>query len=95
MLSGDEEVVAGMQKFATLTDKATEAILKQDWSTLAELMNENFDLRRQLYSDAVLGDENLRMVSLGRSLGAAVKFPGSGGAVLGILNDQAKMVSGS
>ncbi|KAK8403266.1 hypothetical protein O3P69_000414 [Scylla paramamosain] len=89
--AGDQEVIAGMQKFATLTDKATEAIQSQDWSALAQLMNENFDLRRQLYNDAVLGEENLRMVTLGRSMGAAVKFPGSGGAVLGMLNDQTKM----
>ena len=86
--------MAGMQKFATLTDKAIESIQSQDWLALGQLMNENFDLRRQLYSDAVLGEENLHMVTLGRSMGAAVKFPGSGGAVLGMLYDQTKMVSG-
>lgn len=86
-------MVAGMQKFAILTDKAKKAIENQNWSDLVELMNENFDLRRQLYGDAVLGDENLRMVALGRGLGAAVKFPGSGGAVLGIVTDSSKMAS--
>lgn len=85
--------MVGMQRFATLTDKAKVAIENQNWSDLAQLMNENFDLRKQLYGDAAIGEENLQMVSLGRSLGAAVKFPGSGGAVLGILNDSSKMAS--
>lgn len=83
-----------MQKFAELTDRASEALRCLDWSTLADLMNENFDLRRQLYTDAALGEENLHMVNVGRRFGAAVKFPGSGGAVLGLLNDQTVMVSG-
>lgn len=90
--SGDEKVLAGMKQFAELTDEATKAIKNHDWSTLADLMNANFGLRRELYGDAALGVDNLRMIEIGRSFGAAVKFPGSGGAVLGLLNDQSRMV---
>ena len=82
----------GMKKFAVLTDKAEKAIINQDWSTLAECMNENFALRRQLYGDEALGADNLRMIDIGQRYGAAVKFPGSGGAVVGLLNDQTRMV---
>ncbi|KAK7069818.1 hypothetical protein SK128_016027 [Halocaridina rubra] len=88
---GDEEVKKGMRKFAELTDKAAVAIKNQEWASLADLMNENFNVRRQLYGDGALGADNLRMIEIGRSFGAAVKFPGSGGAVLGLLNDQSKM----
>ena len=31
-------------------------------------MNANFDLRRQLYGDNVLGAENIRMITLGRQV---------------------------
>ncbi|XP_042863158.1 probable glucuronokinase 2 isoform X1 [Penaeus japonicus] len=88
---GDEKVLAGMKQFAELTDEATKAIKNHDWSNLADLMNANFGLRRELYGDAALGVDNLRMIEIGRSFGAAVKFPGSGGAVLGLLNDQSRM----
>nr|XP_045582385.1 probable glucuronokinase 2 isoform X1 [Procambarus clarkii] len=88
---GDSEVIEGMQKFAELTCLATTALKSADWSTLAHLMNENFNLRRQLYGDAALGEENLLMINIARRFGAAVKFPGSGGAVVGLLQDRAKM----
>ncbi|KAK8738549.1 hypothetical protein OTU49_003931 [Cherax quadricarinatus] len=87
---GDSEVIEGMQKFAELTDLAAKAFKIADWSALASLMNENFDLRRQLYGDVALGQENLKMINIGRSYGAAVKFPGSGGAVIGFLQDESK-----
>lgn len=82
----------GMKKFADLTEEAKTAIKNHDWSTLADLMNSNFEMRRELYGDAALGVDNLKMIEIGCSFGAAVKFPGSGGAVLGFLNDQSRMV---
>ncbi|XP_043195187.1 glucuronokinase 1-like [Amphibalanus amphitrite] len=84
---GDDDVIAGMARFAELTDAARDAICAADWETLARLMNENFELRKQLYGAAALGDLNLRMVELGKQHGAAVKFPGSGGAVVGLCHD--------
>ena len=44
----------------------------------------NFDLRRKIYGDSAIGEKNLQMIEIARSLGAPVKFPGSGGAVFGI-----------
>ncbi len=49
-----------------------------------ELMNANFNLRRSVFGDNVVGADNIKMVEIGRSLGAACKLPGSGGAVLGL-----------
>ncbi|XP_071527136.1 uncharacterized protein [Panulirus ornatus] len=88
---GEEEVINGMQKLADLTDRAAEAIQCSDWCTLADLMNENFNVRLQLYTHAVVGEENLRMINIGRKFGAGVKLPGSGGAVIGLLPDQTLM----
>lgn len=48
----------------------------------AAALNGNFDLRRALFGDEVLGARNLRMVELARSVGAGANFTGSGGAVV-------------
>ena len=61
---------------------------------LAKVMDENFDTRREIYGDAALGEANLQMVNIARKHGSAVKFPGSGGAVIGLCLDKEKQVSG-
>eukprot|EP00746_Dinoflagellata_sp_MGD_P136207 gnl/MRDRNA2_/MRDRNA2_70176_c0_seq2.p1 gnl/MRDRNA2_/MRDRNA2_70176_c0~~gnl/MRDRNA2_/MRDRNA2_70176_c0_seq2.p1 ORF type:complete len:985 (+),score=187.28 gnl/MRDRNA2_/MRDRNA2_70176_c0_seq2:25-2955(+) len=81
---GDPEVLQAMKHFADLTERAREAILEGDAETLANLMEENFITRRNLYGDACLGTKNLEMIAIGQAHGAAVKFPGSGGAILGL-----------
>ncbi len=50
-------------------------------------MDRNFDLRRRMFGDRVLGEQNLRMIELARSLGCAAKFTGSGGAALILCRD--------
>jgi hypothetical protein len=45
-------------------------------------MDTNFDLRRRMFGDGVLGPTNLDMIAAARSVGAAAKFTGSGGAIL-------------
>lgn len=88
---GDKKVVEGMRTFARFTDEGRDALLARDYARFGRLMDANFELRRQLYTDAALGETNLRMVELGRQYGAHMKFPGSGGAVVGMQNDAAKM----
>ena len=73
-----------MSEFGRYTDKAVDAMENKDAGKLMALMNANFDLRRDLFGDACLGEANLKMVKIGRKNGAAVKFPGSGGAVVGL-----------
>lgn len=53
---------------------------------LSSLLNENFDLRASLYD---VGDGNRDLVNTARSFGASAKFAGSGGAIVGLLADQA------
>jgi glucuronokinase len=48
----------------------------------------NFDLRRKIYGDDIIGEENLQMIRIARSLGAPAKFPGSGGAVIGMYENE-------
>ncbi|CAB4000848.1 glucuronokinase 1-like [Paramuricea clavata] len=85
---GDKEVVAAMKEFGDYTDQARDALEKMDITRLADIMNKNFDLRRKIYGDAALGESNLRMIEIARQSGSAVKFPGSGGAVIGLCLDE-------
>ncbi|XP_039271048.2 uncharacterized protein LOC120345593 [Styela clava] len=89
--AGDTEVCEAMQKFAEYTEKAKSAILESDWRKVAELMNANFDLRQQIYTESCLGEANLKMIQLGREYGSSTKFPGSGGAVIGMCFDLNKL----
>eukprot|EP01065_Artemidia_motanka_P040725 TRINITY_DN5152_c1_g1_i1.p1 TRINITY_DN5152_c1_g1~~TRINITY_DN5152_c1_g1_i1.p1 ORF type:complete len:672 (+),score=213.78 TRINITY_DN5152_c1_g1_i1:84-2018(+) len=87
---GDPQVVSGMKQFGGLTDQARDALLRRDYAKVGSLMDENFELRRRLYSDPAIGEGNLRMVELGRQFGAHMKFPGSGGAVVGYMPDPSR-----
>ena len=86
--SGDREVIEAMRRFASFTDEALEALENRDVDRLGELMDQNFDLRRKIYGDEVIGAENLEMVEIARSFGMSAKFTGSGGAITGILRDE-------
>eukprot|EP00049_Salpingoeca_infusionum_P014756 m.279516 g.279516 ORF g.279516 m.279516 type:complete len:623 (-) comp15744_c0_seq8:190-2058(-) len=82
--NGDQEVISAMAQFAGFTDEAVTAIKNKDAPALADLMDANFNLRRSVYGDACLGEDNLRMVAIARKHNAAAKFSGSGGAVVGL-----------
>ncbi|XP_028400045.1 glucuronokinase 1-like isoform X2 [Dendronephthya gigantea] len=71
---GDKDVVAAMKEFGDYTDQARDALEKKD-------------VTRKIYGDSALGESNLRMVEIARQFGSAVKFPGSGGAVIGLCLD--------
>lgn len=87
-LQGDQEVKDAMKGFAELTDQAKSAIEQHDHKRLAELMKKNFASRRKIYGDAALGEANLKMIRIAEKYGSAAKFPGSGGAVIGLCLDE-------
>ncbi|GFR46070.1 hypothetical protein Agub_g7499 [Astrephomene gubernaculifera] len=72
----------GEQQQKHAVDDQTDEWHQQRLRRLADLMTANFELRRALFGDEVLGARNLRMVELARSVGAGVNFSGSGGAVV-------------
>jgi glucuronokinase len=47
-LQKDKEVLEAMDHFAELTDKAKDAIMKQDYKRLSALLDDNFDTRRYI-----------------------------------------------
>jgi len=77
---GDRQVHEAMRQFADLAERARTLILAGRGLDIGPLMDANFDLRAKLVH---ISEGNRKLVQIGRDLGAAVKFAGSGGAVIG------------
>lgn len=84
-LNGDIDVINGMKEIGNLADEAKECLFTNNMIRLGELMNRNFELRRQLYGDEAVGKKNIKIHKLANDLGFAAKFTGSGGAFLCLL----------
>nr|CAD1817590.1 unnamed protein product [Ananas comosus var. bracteatus] len=91
-LDGDEFIISKMKEVAELALEGHKALLEKNYTELVNLMNHNFDLRRKMFGDNVLGSLNIKMVDVARSVGAAAKFTGSGGAVVAFCPDGASQV---
>jgi glucuronokinase len=83
---GDPEVKKTMRALARLAAAGLSALKRQDHTELGRLMNRNFDLRRALFGDKVIGRHSIRLIELARARGFPAKLPGSGGAALVLLN---------
>ncbi len=82
---GEPKVVKAMRFWARLADKVRKCLTTRQLEEIPDLLNANFDKRRQIYR---ISDENIRMVEVARSTGASAKFTGSGGAIVGTYADQ-------
>ncbi|KAF6166476.1 hypothetical protein GIB67_038213 [Kingdonia uniflora] len=86
-LDGEEFIISSMTEVAKLPLEGRTALLGKDYTKFASLMNRNFDLRRSMFGDDALGSMNIEMVEVARSVGAASKFTGSGGAIIAFCKD--------
>ena len=84
----DQQVVTAMKTFAQYASQCKEALSHQDVDQVSHLMDQNFDLRRKILGDHVIGKENLEMINIARHCGCAAKFSGSGGAIIGLYQTQ-------
>ncbi|KAJ0983940.1 hypothetical protein J5N97_002296 [Dioscorea zingiberensis] len=91
-LEGDEFIISSMKEVAEIALDGREALLAQNYTELTKLMNRNFDLRRLMFGDEALGSLNIKMIETARSVGAAAKFTGSGGAVVAFCPDGPEQV---
>jgi len=66
---GDREVIEGMRQFARYAEEAVGALESRGVEKFAQLMDRNFDLRRSIYGDEVIGERNLEMVEIARRHG--------------------------
>ncbi|MFV2068711.1 MAG: mevalonate kinase [Pirellulales bacterium] len=82
---GDTDVRQAMQRVAGLVVEATEALIRHDSGRLGQLIDENFDLRRQMCR---IPSGQMEMIEQARQAGATAKFAGSGGAIIGTYPDR-------
>lgn len=88
---GDKPVLEAIQRWGSLAEETRAILLEPHGSSVSRrierisvLLDENFDLRASLYD---VGDGNRDLVRTARSFGASAKFAGSGGAIVGLLED--------
>jgi glucuronokinase len=81
---GDLEVLDSLARIASLADEGREAMLARDHGRLSRLMNQNFDLRSRIMA---ISESDRAMVETARNFGASAKLTGSGGAIVGICED--------
>ncbi len=82
---GDTQIIDAMQEFASLAQEARDAIDAGRSADIGPLLDRNFDLRRTLFQ---LSEANIDLVERARSVGASAKFAGSGGAIVGVFEDE-------
>jgi len=87
-LDGEPEVVASYQRITEIARVAKKAILMEDWPLLAELMNENHAIQRDLGGS---GESNERLIEAALKAGAlAAKLAGAGdgGTIIALWLDE-------
>ena len=85
-LEGDAEVVQAMQDFAGYAQTTYDLLKAGRGSEIGAQLDANFDRRRSLYQ---LDPRNIDMIERARAVGAHAKFAGSGGAIVGVYQDEA------
>jgi glucuronokinase len=81
-LRGDSDVREAIAVFPRLVDEGMQCLRSRDWEGFRRLVDKNFDTRARIWR---LSDRDHEMIRIGRALGSAVKFCGSGGAVIGAM----------
>jgi len=85
---GEPTIIAAMERFAHLAAQGRDALLGRDVARLSQLIDENFDTRRTIYS---LPPWQVEMVETARACGASAKFAGSGGGIVGVYQGEAML----
>ena len=87
-LRGDPDVRRAIAVFPTIADRGVDCLTAGDARGLMRLLDQNFDTRASIFD---ISARNLEMVRVGREHGAATGFAGSGGAVVGLVDDAARL----
>jgi glucuronokinase len=83
--SGDTKMLEAVEKWKSLTILFKDALERNDLKTMNDSINTNFDVRNELTK---LQPQQVALVQLARQSGASAKFCGSGGAIIGMYQDQ-------
>ncbi|MCW5906929.1 MAG: hypothetical protein KIS94_03650 [Chitinophagales bacterium] len=76
---GEEMVHKAVKQWVELTEAVWQKLNKGD-KEIGELLNRNFDIRKQVLP---VNNGNIELVNAARSAGASAKLTGSGGAIIG------------
>jgi galactokinase/mevalonate kinase-like predicted kinase len=93
-LEGEEKVIDAYQRIAHLGRLGKKALLASDWESLADLMNENHAIQRDLGGS---GDANERLIEAALRSGAAgakLAGAGRGGTIIAIGMDLERIEAG-
>ena len=82
---GDHQVHEAMHEFAEITVQFREALQKGDITVMNKLINRNFNLRASIFN---ISKRNWELINCARNVGASSKFCGSGGAIVGIYENE-------
>jgi len=83
--NGEPAVCNAMREFAALAYDFKQALLSYDLGAMHTLINRNFDLRASICK---ISKGNWNLINCARNLRASAKFCGSGGAIVGIYQDE-------
>ena len=94
--AGDSTVQGDMHRLAELTQSVLDSydsLLEHEGALkLVDWMNANFDLRRRMFGDEIIGELNIRLIEMCRKIGCGAKFAGSGGACVVLCPNGANQV---
>lgn len=79
--AGDEPLRRQLAGFAGFADAGRQALLDGDTAAFCDAVDANFELRREIFE---LDDDRSALVNAARTVGAAAKFCGSGGAIVAV-----------
>jgi galactokinase/mevalonate kinase-like predicted kinase len=85
--NGEKEMVDGIARIAELARLGKRALIEQDWSALAELMNENCAISTQLFGISDVNDELIQAALKHGALGAKLAGAGGGGTIIALHTD--------
>ena len=87
----DPQLLLLAQRMAANVDDCLQALRAGAHGAVGACMDRNFQLRREIYGDAVVGAKNLRIAQLLAQLGWHAKFTGSGGAFVCLHRDEPEL----
>lgn len=82
---GDRQVHEAMEEFGEITTLFRDAFMIGDIPAMNTLINRNFNLRASIYQ---ISKRNWELINCARNVGVSSKFSGSGGAIVGIYEDE-------
>jgi len=81
----DPFVIKTLARIAGIAAEGKKALIHKKYAQFFSLMNENFDLRSRIMK---ISAGNMEMIKTARSCGVSAKFAGSGGAVIGMYDQE-------